>query len=650
MGNEKISSSAIPLLSSLTGEELIPCVTPGVNGKTTPNGLQRGLVQIVDINQELFNDLASARAYVQSYYSGTLSNESYLSGIYYFTPNSSAVFSGASQFLENVGASFVDEYGFVAEFGDDCFNSNFSANKSVFGNVYFGVNAFAYCTNGNISLGDCEFEDSAFIHISKCTISIGNGTFSGNYTLPSTCPFYSAEGIITIKDIALNILPTPGFAHSSAAKFFINGNIGGTEGANYTHFFHASTSEIHVPRVKYTSNAGAIQGDLQTAKTNGATLFFGGIDKENVTNKVTNFTSPNNTEYPTTQATIDLVDNRIQSNIKIIGDWDATSGSMPLADESNTTPFITMWGSTIKQGWAFRVGYGQAGTVGAFDYEEGDVVYALLDNAGATPADWGDLDHNLQQSTETLRGTGKVITAAIIADETTTDDERFVTGKKLWLNFWTRVLALAHTFAAKITFTIAPRFSSVTASQYLKVDGSKDLTSVSSIPATDVTEYSTHRFTTDTEKNNWNNKPVYSYVSGSNFTSGSLTLVDVTGLSNALDANSVYEFVAKLTVESSSNAGLNTGMNYSVSGATIEAGEVGARDAEVGKVVRLNAFNTPHATAAWLRISATPQTHEIKGIVRTGANAGNLTVQVLKVSSGTVKVYIDSYLKTTKLL
>jgi len=139
------------------------------------------------------------------------------------------------------------------------------------------------------------------------------------------------------------------------------------------------------------------------------------------------------------------------------------------------------------------------------------------------------------------------------------------------------------------------------------------------------------------------------YVSGGNFTTTSLTLVDITGLSVALAANSIYEFDIKLTYESSSNAGLNTGVNFSAAGATIEAGEVGARDAEVGKVVRLNAFNTPHATAAWLRISTTPQTHEIKGIVRTGANAGNLTAQILKVSSGTATVYIDSYIRAQKV-
>lgn len=150
---------------------------------------------------------------------------------------------------------------------------------------------------------------------------------------------------------------------------------------------------------------------------------------ETQNNKATNFNVLNNDTYPTTQATINLVDNRVQSNIKIIGDWDATSGSYPLDDESNTTPFIVQWGSTIKAGWAFRVGYGQAGTVGGYDYENGDVVYALVDNATNSSADWGDLDHNLQQATESLRGTAKI--ASDLITQAGTDDERIVTSLKL---------------------------------------------------------------------------------------------------------------------------------------------------------------------------------------------------------------------------
>lgn len=177
-------------------------------------------------------------------------------------------------------------------------------------------------------------------------------------------------------------------------------------------------------------------------------------------------------------ATQNFVDQRVQSNIKIVGDWDATSGSYPLADESNTTPFISQWGSTIKAGWAFRVGYGQAGTVGGYDYENGDVVYALIDNPTDVALDWGDLDHNLQQATESTRGTAKIATNAIVDDETTTDNERIITAYKLWGRFVPRFLQLPWTWAAKQTFTTAPRFNSTTASQRLEVDANKDLISV----------------------------------------------------------------------------------------------------------------------------------------------------------------------------
>lgn len=159
--------------------------------------------------------------------------------------------------------------------------------------------------------------------------------------------------------------------------------------------------------------------------------------KEDVSNKVINFNSPDNTTYPTTQATKNLVDYYIQSNIKIIGDWDASSGSYPLADESNTTPFIAQWGPTIKVGWAFRVGYGQAGTVDGYDYENGDVVYALVDSPADASADWGDLDHNLQQATESVRGTSKI--ASDVITQAGTDDEKYITPLKLE-NYKTAIL------------------------------------------------------------------------------------------------------------------------------------------------------------------------------------------------------------------
>jgi len=168
---------------------------------------------------------------------------------------------------------------------------------------------------------------------------------------------------------------------------------------------------------------------------------------------IVEFTAASVTKNGYEVATQNFVDQRVQSNIKIIGDWDATSGSYPLPDESNTTPFITQWGSTMKVGWAFKVGYGQAGVVGGYTYEEGDVVYALIDSPGDISTDWGELDHNLQQANESLRGTAKIVTTAIIEDETTLDDEKIVTPYKFWSKAIPKFKLLANTWNLLQTFT-----------------------------------------------------------------------------------------------------------------------------------------------------------------------------------------------------
>jgi len=109
----------------------------------------------------------------------------------------------------------------------------------------------------------------------------------------------------------------------------------------------------------------------------------------------------------------------------------------------------------------------------------------------------------LERATETVAGYIQIATD--VETQAGTENTKAVTALKLE-NWWVNVKTLVQTFAAKITFTSAPRFNSVSASQYLKTDASKDLISVVAIPATDVTEDSTHRFATDTEKNTWNAK------------------------------------------------------------------------------------------------------------------------------------------------
>lgn len=143
------------------------------------------------------------------------------------------------------------------------------------------------------------------------------------------------------------------------------------------------------------------------------------------------------------------------------------------------------------------------------------------------------------------------------------------------------------------------------------------------------------------------NMPVYARVTGSNATTSSTTLVDVTGMSVALSANSVYEFVANITGNGADSNGVKFGVNYSAAGATVEAG-IFADVAGTGmRSRRINALNS--ATAQSFFTSSNDVAALIQGTITTGANAGNITIQHLKGTSGTSTIYTGSYLKVTKI-
>lgn len=109
----------------------------------------------------------------------------------------------------------------------------------------------------------------------------------------------------------------------------------------------------------------------------------------------------------------------------------------------------------------------------------------------AVGADFYVVQGNLERATEIVSGYTSL--ATIAEAEAGLDDTKAITSLKL-AAFWTYVKTQVQTFAAKITFTLAPRFSSTTANQYLKVDANKDLTSVPTIPAADVAESATKVF------------------------------------------------------------------------------------------------------------------------------------------------------------
>jgi hypothetical protein len=99
----------------------------------------------------------------------------------------------------------------------------------------------------------------------------------------------------------------------------------------------------------------------------------------------------------------------------------------------------------------------------------------------------------------------------------------------------------------------------LTPSQYLKTDASKNLVSVSAIPATDVTEDSTHRFATDTEKTIWNNKQdkiTYLKITTGDQSSSTNVLANITGLSFVGEANTRYRIQGIICHGQTNNQGL----------------------------------------------------------------------------------------------
>jgi len=142
--------------------------------------------------------------------------------------------------------------------------------------------------------------------------------------------------------------------------------------------------------------------------------------------------------------------------------------------------------------------------------------------------------------------------------------------------------------------------------------------------------------------------PIWVRVTGSNATTTGQVLVDVTGLVTPLLANSQYEFEAVLSVSTSAvTTGTAYGVNFSAAGASIEANISGASTSTATKTLRINSFNA--ATSLYLATSGQTGGVIIKGAIVTGGNAGNLSIQHLKLGTGTSTVFIGSSLKVTRV-
>lgn len=205
----------------------------------------------------------------------------------------------------------------------------------------------------------------------------------------------------------------------------------------------------------------------------------------------TNEDNPHNTSL----AQVMEVDNSMSqtldaNNNRIINLPDATSGSEPVTKNQFDTYVQSAGGyredidcstnpnyPAAKVGWRFEVTVaGKIGGAGGIDVGLYDEIVCKHDNAGGDQATVGvyfyAVQGNIDRATETTAGYIAIATDAEV--QAGADNTKAVTSSKLW-NWWNVIKNAAITFAGKITFSVAPRFNTLTGNQILLTDSSNDL-------------------------------------------------------------------------------------------------------------------------------------------------------------------------------
>lgn len=259
--------TALSALSFLGGGSGVQSVTgPQVDDTDPLNPIIKpiGLIQIIDKQGDFFTDLATATTYIEQFITpGVITDKSFNEGIFFFTVPYNTQINGYF-LIDNItpavtSASLIDKFGLL-----DLTNAQ----------------EFGYMNAGHHILGNGLFQNSAF------------NLFSGTIEMNSL--YIEASG--------------GNFGQSSTGKFIIKGSIGINETAQFgVNFFLNSTATIFANASKYTSNAGGIHGDLQTAITNGCNVQFDGIDLEKVSNKSTSVVTDqaSNIKYPSVKSVYD---------------------------------------------------------------------------------------------------------------------------------------------------------------------------------------------------------------------------------------------------------------------------------------------------------------------------------------------------------
>lgn len=141
------------------------------------------------------------------------------------------------------------------------------------------------------------------------------------------------------------------------------------------------------------------------------------LKKEDTSNKTSNFSSPNNTAYPTTLAVSNLLDDRMSAMWKDCGPHNASVGTFPTTGGSgaNGLPKVgDIWTVTV------------AGTLGGKQVSSGDTLRALVDTPAQTANNWVINQSTfgytpLNKAGDTLAGTLTFANGANLAAAVTTN-------------------------------------------------------------------------------------------------------------------------------------------------------------------------------------------------------------------------------------
>jgi len=132
--------------------------------------------------------------------------------------------------------------------------------------------------------------------------------------------------------------------------------------------------------------AANLSGTNTGDETNGTILTKIGYTPENDANKATDFSTLNNTKYPTTQAVKTLVDASVVGLFDDRGQYNASSNLFPSTGGSGSA------GAILKGDiWLISV----AGTLGGVAVAIGDQVRALVDTPGQTASNWAISEANI---------------------------------------------------------------------------------------------------------------------------------------------------------------------------------------------------------------------------------------------------------------